>query len=137
LSESGKSGLYGLANLSSDVAAKTQGMTERQVREVLRTAFDIIMARLESGERVSIANFGTWRPTERGPRTNRNIRTGELIQVAARRAVNWSPGTEFKNRMKGTYAGSNRTASSRMQRSGAGAGGGTPSRSRSVGGRSG
>jgi len=129
--------MYGLANLASDVAAKTQGMTERQVREVLRTAFDIIMARLESGERVSIANFGTWRPTERGPRTNRNIRTGELIQVAARRAVNWSPGTEFKNRMKGTYAGSNRTASSRMHGSGTGAGGGTPSRSRSVGGRSG
>ena len=76
-------------------------MTERQVREVLRTAFDVIMARLESGERVSIANFGAWRPTERGPRTNRNIHTGEMIQVAARRAVNWSPGTEFKNRRKG------------------------------------
>ncbi len=137
MSDRGKSGMYGLANLASDVAAKTQGMTERKVREVLRTAFDVIMARLESGERVSIANFGAWRPTERGPRTNRNIRTGELSQVAARRAVNWSPGTEFKNRVKGTYAGSNRTASSRMQRSGAGAGGGMPSRSRSVGGRSG
>ena len=137
MSDRGKSGMYGLANLASDVAAKTQGMTERKVREVLRTAFDVIMARLESGERVSIANFGAWRPTERGPRTNRNIRTGELIQVAARRAVNWSPGTEFKNRMKGTYAGSNRTASSRMHRSGAGSEGGTPSRSRAVGGRSG
>ena len=137
MSESGKSGMYGLANLSSDVAAKTQGLTERQVREVLRTAFDVIMARLESGERVSIANFGTWRPTERGPRTNRDIRTGDLIQVAARRAVNWSPGTEFKNRMKGTYASSNRSASKRMRASGTSLGGGTPSRSRSVGSRSG
>ena len=137
MSESGKSGMYGLAHLSSDVAAKTQGLTERQVREVLRTAFDVIMARLESGERVSIANFGTWRPTERGPRTNRDIRTGELIQVAARRAVNWSPGTEFKNRMKGTYASSNRSASKLMRASCTSLGGGTPSRSRSVGSRSG
>src|SRR6478672_7358212 len=131
--------MYGLAILSSDVAAKTQGMTERQVREVLRTAFDVIMARLESGERVSIANFGAWRPTERGPRTNRNIRTGEMIQVAARRAVNWSPGTEFKNRMKGTYSGSSRRVSSRNSGRSrkSSSEGGTPSRSRSVGSRSG
>jgi DNA-binding protein HU-beta len=111
LSDSGKS-LYGIANLASDVAAHTSGLTEKQVRDVLKTAFSTIMSRLESGERVSIANFGAWRPTERGPRTNRNIRTGAMIQVAARRAVTWSPGTEFKERMKGSYASSSRSSSS-------------------------
>jgi nucleoid DNA-binding protein len=85
LSDNGKS-LYGIANLASDVAAYTSGLTERQVREVLATAFSTIMSRLESEERVSIANFGAWLPTERGSRTNRNIRTGTMIQVAARRS---------------------------------------------------
>lgn len=111
----------------------------KQVREVLKTAFSTIMSRLASKERVSIANFGAWRPTERVSRTNRNIRIGPMIEVAARRAVTWSPGTEFNNRMKGTYSRANHDAAVRSSgRSNTSSSeGGSPSRSRSVGGRSG
>jgi nucleoid DNA-binding protein len=49
------------------------------VRDVLKTAFGTIMSRLASKERVSIANFGAWRPIERVSRTNRNIRIGPMI----------------------------------------------------------
>ena len=79
LSDSGGKALYGIANLASDVAAHTSGLTEKQVRDVLKTAFGTIRSRLASKERVSIANFGAWRPTERVSRTNRNIRIGPMI----------------------------------------------------------
>ena len=49
------------------------------MRDVLKTAFGTIMSRLASKERVSIANFGAWHPTERVSRTNRNIRIGPMI----------------------------------------------------------
>jgi len=97
------------------------------------------MSRLASKERVSIANFRAWRPTERVSRTNRNIHIGPMIQVAARRAVTWSPGTEFNNRMKRTYSGSNHDAAvgSSGRSSKNSSEGRSPSRSRSIGGCSG
>ena len=96
-----------MAHLVSKVtSALDDQLNEVTVRKVLSTAFEIIMSTVEHGGRVSITNFGSWRPSERGPRRGMNIRTGQLMQIGERRVVTWSAGSGFKNRMRSSSSGS-------------------------------
>ena len=51
------------------------------------------------GERVSLSGFGTFDRRQRAPRTGRNPRTGETIQVGASVVPVFRAGTEFKTRL--------------------------------------
>src|SRR6266545_3371585 len=86
--DNGSRNMYGLTQLTSDVAAQMNGVTERQVRDVLSTAFETIMRKVEGGDRVSISNFGSWWPAMRGARKGTDIRSGQQIEIGGRRAVN-------------------------------------------------
>src|SRR5262249_23787353 len=92
--------MCGLNQLTNDVAGQISGATERQVREVLSTAFETIMRKVEGGDRVSISNFGSWSPAMRGARKGIDIRSGQQIEIGERRVVNFRPGSGFKTRMR-------------------------------------
>ena len=62
------------------------------VEAVLTTIAD----QVTNGDTVTVTGFGTFERVERAPRTGRNPRTGERIQIAAKRAVRFSPGEAFK-----------------------------------------
>ena len=62
------------------------------VEAVLTTIAD----QVTNGDNVTVTGFGTFERVERAPRTGRNPRTGERIQIAAKRAVRFSPGEAFK-----------------------------------------
>ena len=62
------------------------------VEAVLTTIAD----QITNGDNVTVTGFGTFERVERAPRTGRNPRTGERIQIAAKRAVRFSPGEAFK-----------------------------------------
>lgn len=51
------------------------------------TVFDGVEKLLRGGESVSIKGFGTFKVKDRAARTARNPRTGESIDVAAKRVV--------------------------------------------------
>jgi DNA-binding protein HU-beta len=51
------------------------------------------------GERVSLTGFGTFDRRERGPRTGRNPRTGEAIQVGPSVVAVFRPGTGSKSQL--------------------------------------
>ena len=51
---------------------------------------------LKKGNKISIVGFGTFAVSERAAREGRNPRTGETVQIAARRAVTFKPGAALK-----------------------------------------
>lgn len=80
------------------LASKT-GITKADATRALDATFEVIAEALEKGDRVPLVGFGTFAVSERDARTARNPRTGETIEIAARKAVTFKAGTALKNRV--------------------------------------
>ena len=54
--------------------------------------FEVIKNALVAGERVVIAGFGSFRVRDRAARTINNPRTGEPMQIPAKKVISFKPG---------------------------------------------
>ncbi|KLE34249.1 integration host factor subunit beta [Aurantiacibacter luteus] len=70
-----------------------------EVEQVVDIFFDEITARLAEGGRVELRGFGTFSTREREARTGRNPRTGEAVDVPAKRVPYFKPGKEMRERL--------------------------------------
>ncbi len=61
--------------------------------------FEEITQRLAEGGRVELRGFGTFSTREREARTGRNPRTGESVDVPAKRVPYFKPGKEMRERL--------------------------------------
>ena len=68
---------------------------EISVKEIL----DAIIQSLAKGDRVEIRGFGSFDLNYRPPRTGRNPKTGEKVQVAAKRVPHFKAGKEMRERI--------------------------------------
>lgn len=71
-------------------------------KEEVKWFFDTISASLVGGDEVRIHGFGTLKTAERAARVGRNPRTGESVQVSARRAAKFTPGSTLAASLKET-----------------------------------
>ena len=55
-----------------------------------------VVSAVSSGERVTVAGFGSFNPSSRAARTGRNPQTGEPVRIAASTGVRFAPSTAFK-----------------------------------------
>lgn len=76
--------------------AKQTGQSRRVVRDVIETTLESIERSVKKGERVSLPGFGTFERRQRSARTARNPRTGEEINVSAKKVPAFRPGSTFK-----------------------------------------
>ena len=84
------------SELASHVASQhslPRATADRLIGAVLSTISDA----LASGEPVTIAGFGTFFTTARAPRTGRNPRTGERIDIAASTAPSFKPAKSLRD----------------------------------------
>ena len=58
-----------------------------------------IQASLKKGDNVSLLGFGTFAVSTRAARTGRNPRTGETVDVEAKRVPYFKPGKEMRARL--------------------------------------
>jgi DNA-binding protein HU-beta len=65
--------------------------------KALKAVFDAIKDEVVAGNKVDIAGFGSFQPADRAARTARNPQTGEVIQVAAKKAVKFKVSKTFKD----------------------------------------
>lgn len=70
-----------------------------EVEKIVDTFFNQIIERLASGGRVELRGFGAFSTRERAPRKGRNPRTGESVDVPAKRAPYFKPGKEVRQRL--------------------------------------
>ena len=90
------------ADLVNSVAADLSDfdLKRADVSRVLETAIDTIINSVVAGEKVSILGFGSFEPRERSARQGLNPKTGEPIQIPAKRVPAFTPGKMFKDRVQ-------------------------------------
>jgi DNA-binding protein HU-beta len=84
--------------LVDNVAAAT-GETRKQVLQVLDAILAGITDALRRDEKVTLVGFGTFQVRTRAAREGRNPRTGEKIQIPARKAPAFTAGKDLKTEL--------------------------------------
>ncbi len=80
------------------------GLNKKGARELVNSCFEELTAILAVGKQVRLSGFGSFDLRDKNERPGRNPKTGEDIQITARRVVTFRPGQKLKDRV-GAYAG--------------------------------
>ncbi len=74
-------------------------LTQREIESVVTALFDNITDQLANGGRVELRGFGAFSTRQRDARVGRNPRTGEAVDVDAKRVPYFKPGKEMRERL--------------------------------------
>ncbi|NCP19648.1 MAG: integration host factor subunit beta [Erythrobacter sp.] len=85
------------SELLQKLAQDNPELRAQEVEQVVDIFFDEIAQRLAEGGRVELRGFGAFSTREREARTGRNPRTGEPVDVPAKRVPYFKPGKEMRN----------------------------------------
>lgn len=80
--------------------AKGAGITKKQADAALKSGVSAIAGALKKGERVAIPGLGIFSVKKRAARKGRNPRTGDVIQIPARKVVTFRPAKELRDSIK-------------------------------------
>ena len=83
------------SELIAKIAEKAQ-LTDKQAKDAIDAIQVEITEALKAGEKISLPGFGTFEVRERAARQSRNPRTGETVEVAAKRVPVFKPGKGLK-----------------------------------------
>ncbi len=87
------------AELIEKIAAKAK-ISKKAANVAINTFVSSVTTALKKGDRVALVGFGTFSVAKRKARTARNPRTGETINVPARRAPKFKAGRELKKAVR-------------------------------------
>jgi len=87
------------ADLVEEIVNQT-GLTKKTSREAVDAMTSVITDALAREEKVTLVGFGTFRVMKRKTRRGRNPKTGEEIQVPAKKVPKFKPGKALRERVK-------------------------------------
>jgi DNA-binding protein HU-beta len=79
------------ADLINSISKKT-GLSKSKTNEVIDAFVESVTDSLKKGEKVTLVNFGTFNISERDSRSGRNPKTGETIEIPAKRVARFKVG---------------------------------------------
>jgi DNA-binding protein HU-beta len=82
-----------------DLVAQRQNLPRPQVEATVDAFLEALADGLAKGERIELRGFGAFLVRESAARAGRNPRTGETIQIAARRTPTFRVGKELRDRV--------------------------------------
>ncbi len=83
------------AQLVEAIAAQTA--TKKQAQEIVDTIWESIKNSLKKREDVAISGFGTFRVKQTKARQGRNPKTGETIQIPAKKKIAFRASKDLKS----------------------------------------
>ena len=85
-----------------ETVQKTLGAecSKAHAERVVNTVLQSISSGLQKDKLVQLVGFGTFQVKDRKPRTFRNPRTGEPVEVDATRTVGFKPGSALKEQVE-------------------------------------
>ena len=83
-----------------DVVAKKANLTGKAAREAVGAALDAVRDSLKRGEKVVLTGFGTFMVRSRAQRRGRNPRTGDIINIPARKTPGFTAGKSLKKAIR-------------------------------------
>jgi integration host factor subunit beta len=72
-------------------------LTRRDGEVIVETIFDSVITALQGGDKIEIRGFGSFRIRQRNPRIGRNPKTGERVEVPAKRVPYFKPSKELRD----------------------------------------
>ena len=87
------------SELLQKLAQENPELRAQEIEQVVDIFFEEIAQRLAEGGRVELRGFGAFSTREREARTGRNPRTGEAVEVPAKRVPYFKPGKEMRLRL--------------------------------------
>ena len=87
------------SELIQKIADENPHLTQRHVERIVNTVFEEIIEALAKGDRVELRGFGAFSTREREARSGRNPRTGETVDVPAKRVPYFKAGKEIRERL--------------------------------------
>jgi integration host factor subunit beta len=91
------------ADLIEEVSKMVE-LTRKDSEVVVDTIFDSIVHSLRSGDKIEIRGFGSFRTRQRKPRVGRNPKTGDRVDVPAKKIPFFKPSKELKDVVNQTQA---------------------------------
>lgn len=80
-----------------EIVASEADMTKKDVEQLVEIIFDSIVGTLNKGEKIELRGFGSFRVRERNARKGRNPKTGEPVDIPAKRVAYFKPGKDLKD----------------------------------------
>ena len=84
------------SQLIDAIHEKDTGLTKVQVGQVVDAMIEAMTKALANGGKVEIRGFGKFTVRQREARKARNPRTGDMVEVPAKRVPYFKPGKELK-----------------------------------------
>jgi integration host factor subunit beta len=93
------------SELVDALAAKALNLQAGEVDAAVKAITGLMSDTLAKGQRIEIRGFGSFCLRALRPRVGRNPKTGEPVEISARRAVHFKPGKELKLMVDGSRFG--------------------------------
>ncbi len=87
------------SELIENLALKQTQLSVRDVELAVKAIIDMMGQSLASGERIEIRGFGSFSLHYRSPRTGRNPKTGDSVQLSGKYVPHFKPGKELREQV--------------------------------------
>lgn len=87
------------SELVQKIADRNPHLYHRDIEKIVNTVLDQIIDALKDGDRVELRGFGAFSAKSRNARMGRNPRTGESVEVVAKRVPFFKTGKELRERL--------------------------------------
>ena len=84
------------ADLIEEVLKVTE-LPRKESETIVETIFESIIDALQKGDKIEIRGFGSFRTRQRKPRVGRNPKTGDRVEVPAKKIPFFKPSKELKD----------------------------------------
>jgi|TARA_B110000014_G_scaffold181323_1_gene130589 integration host factor subunit beta len=87
------------SELIEKLAGKLSHLSAKDVEDSIKEILELMAGSLSKGERIEIRGFGSFSLHYRAPRTGRNPKTGESVELQAKYVPHFKPGKELRERV--------------------------------------
>ncbi len=87
------------SELIERIVDRHEQLSVRDVELAVKTMLEHMTQMLSSGDRIEIRGFGSFSVSYRAPRTGRNPKTGETVELHGKYVPHFKPGKELRDRV--------------------------------------
>jgi integration host factor subunit beta len=87
------------SELIENLIDRFEGIPVKSVEQSVKAIIDHMADALAAGDRIEIRGFGSFCLHYRAPRTGRNPKTGESVELAAKYVPHFKPGKELRDQV--------------------------------------
>jgi integration host factor subunit beta len=80
-----------------DEVSQIADLTRKDSEVIVDSIFDSVVNSLRAGDKIEIRGFGSFRTRQRKPRVGRNPKTGDRVEVPAKKIPYFKPSKELKD----------------------------------------